>query len=151
MRAHITLSPKQFSVAVLSVGITGALGTLLRDLALRLETTHWYVVLVGATPVDGAVSWSSQIPWILMTINVVGVYLAARLLVGRLRAHDPNNLSRLMVITGFLGGLTSYSSLFVSLSTIWDASKLGAVAVGLLALASGVGAGWLGARRRRHR
>lgn len=148
MRAHITLSPKQFVTAVLSVGTTGAIGTLLRDLALRLETTHWYNSLVGANPVNGTVSWSSQIPWVLMIINVVGVYVAASLLVGRLRAHDPNNLSRLMVITGFFGGLTSYSSLFVSLSAIWHESKLGAVAVGLLALTSGIGAGWLGVRRR---
>jgi len=148
MHPHITLTPKRFIIAVLSVGAMGAIGTLLRDLALRLETTHWYESLVGSAPGSATASWYSQIPWVLMVINVIGVYIAASLLVGRLRAHDPNNLSRLMVITGFFGGLTSYSSLFVSLSAIWHASRLGAVGVGLLALMSGVGAGWLGVRRR---
>ena len=148
MHPHITLTPKRFIIAVLSVGLTGAIGTLLRDLALRLETTHWYESLVGSAPIGATASWYSQIPWILMIINVVGVYIAASLLVGRLRAHDPNNLSRLAVITGFFGGLTSYSSLFVSLAAMWHGSKLGAVGVGLLALISGVSAGWLGARKR---
>ncbi len=148
MRAHITLTPRKFALALLSVGVSGGVGTFLRDIALRIDSTHWYESLVGGAPGGAAASWYSQIPWILMVINVIGVYVASSLLVGSLRAHDPNNLSRLILITGFFGGLTSYSSLFVSLSAIWHGSKPGAVGVGLLALLSGVSAGWLGVRRR---
>lgn len=148
MRAHITLPPKKFALALLSVGVSGGVGTFLRDIALRIDSTYWYESLVGGDPGSPTASWYSQIPWILMAINVIGVYLAASLLVGRLRAHDPNNFSRLIVITGFFGGLTSYSSLFVSLSVIWHGSRLGAIGVGLLAIMSGVSAGWLGVRRR---
>jgi fluoride ion exporter CrcB/FEX len=79
-------------------------------------------------------------------INVAGVYLATRILVGPLRNHDPNDLTRLLVITGFLGGFTSYSSLFVSLAEIWHQSVPASLSVGILAVLSGVGAGWLGIR-----
>lgn len=148
MRAHITLTPRQFMIALVSVGFSGAIGTLLRDLFLRIDSTHWYLSLVGGTTTAGAVSWYAQIPWTLMVINVVGVYMVTTLLVGRLRAHDPNNLARLAVVTGFFGGLTSYSSLFVSLDAIWKASKLAAILVGLMAVMSGVAAAWFAARRR---
>ncbi|MHB1087977.1 MAG: fluoride efflux transporter FluC [Acidimicrobiales bacterium] len=148
MRAHITLTPKQFAIAIACVGISGGVGTLLRDVILRIDTTHWYLSLVGGSGSNPVATWYSQIPWTLMVINIVGVYLVASLLVGRLRAHDPNNLSRLMVVTGFFGGLTSYSSLFVSFDAIWHASKLAAVVIGSLAILSGVGAGWLGVRKR---
>lgn len=148
MRAHITLTPKRFAIALACVGISGGVGTLLRDLILRIDATSWYLSLVGGSGASGPGPWYSQIPWTLMVINVVGVYLVAALLVGRLRAHDPNNLSRLMVVTGFFGGLTSYSSLFVSFDAMWHGSKVAAVAVGALAILSGVGAGWLGARKR---
>lgn len=83
-----------------------------------------------------------------MVINFVGVYIVAALLVGRLRAHDPNNLARLTIVTGFFGGFTSYSTLFVSLAAMWQSSRLGAIAVGLIAIMSGVGAAWFAARRR---
>ena len=147
MRAHTNLAPKQFALAIVAVGVSGGVGTLLRDVGLRIGSTSWYETLVGLAPSGHTVSWYSNIPWVLMIINVVGVYLATRLLAGKLRFHDPNNLLRLVVITGFFGGFTSYSSLFVSLSVIWHSSKLGAFAIGLLALFSGVGAGWLGTRR----
>lgn len=148
MRAHITLTPRQFLIALASVGISGAIGTLLRDLILRIDSTHWYLSLVGGSGSNGAAAWYAQIPWTLMVINVVGVYIVAALLVGRLRAHDPNNLARLTIVTGFFGGFTSYSTLFVSLAAMWQISRLGAIAVGLIAIMSGVGAAWFAARRR---
>lgn len=148
MRAHITLTPKQFIIALANVGVSGAIGTLLRDLILRIDSTHWYLTLVGGSGASGALTWYAQIPWTLMVINIVGVYAVAALLVGRLRVHDPNNLARLMIVTGFFGGFTSYSTLFVSLDTMWQGSKFGAIGVGFMAILSGVGAAWLAARRR---
>ncbi len=142
MRPHITLSPRQLASALAFVALGGGVGTFLRDLFLRIDTTHWYLTLVGGA------GWYAQIPWTLMIINIVGVYAVARLLVGRLRAHDPNDLARLLIVTGFYGGFTSYSSLFVSFNAVWHGSKVGAIVVAALAIMCGVGAGWLGVRRR---
>lgn len=141
MAPHTSLSPRQLSLAVLVVAGGGALGTLLRDLSLRIGSTHWYASLVGVT------GWASRVPWILGLVNVVGVYLATRALRGPLAHHDPNDLTRLVVITGFFGGFTSYSSLYVSFGAIWHVSVLGAVLAGLVAVLSGVVAAWLGAKR----
>ena len=140
MAPHTTLTPRQLTLAVVVVAAGGALGTLLRDLALRINSTHWYVSLVGAT------GWASRVPWILGIINVVGVYFATVALRGPLVRHDPNHLTRLVVITGFFGGFTSYSSLYVSLGAIWHVSVPGALLAGLTAVLSGVVAAWLGAR-----
>lgn len=129
------------------MALGGGIGTLLRDAALRIEDAHWFATLVGGVPHHGHVNWWGQIPWILMLINVAGVYLATKILIGPLKNHDPNNLTRLLVITGFFGGFTSYSSLFVSLSQIWHQSVAASVMVGLLAVLCGAAAGWLGLKK----
>ena len=87
----------------------------------------------------------------LLAINLVGVFMATKLLRGALRHHDPNNLNRLLLITGLFGGFTSYSSLFVDLSAIWHLSMAGSLLVAVSALLSGVLAAWLGLLRRHAR
>ena len=140
MAPYTTLTPRQLAVAILVVAAGGAVGTLLRDLALRIDSSHWYEQVVGTS------GWASRVPWILALINVVGVYFATVTLQGPLVRHDPNNLTRLVIITGFFGGFTSYSSLYVSLGSIWHVSVLGALLAALTAVLSGVAAAWLGAR-----
>lgn len=81
---------------------------------------------------------------VLLAINMVGAFLATRLLRGPLRHHDPNDRTRILVITGFFGGLTSYSGLFVDLSAIWRVCVGGCLAVALGAVLGGLAAGWLG-------
>jgi fluoride ion exporter CrcB/FEX len=105
---------------------------MVRDLLLKIQ------------PTPKGVDWTSRIPWVLLVINVVGVLLATRLLRGPLRHRDPNDLARLLIITGLFGGFTSYSSLFVDLAGIWHLSIAGGVFVAILALLSGVFAAWLG-------
>jgi CrcB protein len=136
MRAHTNLSPKQLARALFVVAFGGAVGTICRDLLLKLE------------PAANGPDWVGRIPWVLLAINIVGVYAATKLLCGPLRHHDPNDLMRLLLITGLLGGFTSYSSLFVDLATIWHVSVLGSIFMALMAILSGVFAGWLGLRRR---
>lgn len=82
--------------------------------------------------------WSSQIPWSLLIINFVGVLVASVVLLRILESHNPDGFARLLVITGFLGGFTSYSGLFVYLDKIWEISVIGAFLTGLLALVSGL-------------
>jgi len=136
---HVTLSHRKLAVAILVVAGGGALGTVCRDLLLK-----WQRVPTGS-------DWTSRIPWVLLAINLVGVFVATRLLRGALRHRDPNNLMRLLLITGLFGGFTSYSSLFVDLAAIWHLSIAGSLLVAVSALLSGVFAAWLGLGRRHAR
>ncbi|HEY5110894.1 MAG TPA: CrcB family protein [Acidimicrobiales bacterium] len=136
MSANITLKPRQFVMVLSSAAAGGIVGTFLRDELVKLD--H----IPSAT--SALATWPNQIPWPLLIINFVGVYLATRLLRGPLRQHDPNNLTRVLVITGFFGGLTSYSGLFVDLASIWHLSVWGSILVALGAIVSGVVGGWLG-------
>ncbi len=135
-----TLRPHAMPAMVGAVLLGGALGTALRDLALKADSTSWYRDVVG---VQG---WASRVPWILGAINLLGVYCATFALRGPLVRHDPNNLTRLLVITGFFGGFTSYSSLYVAVGAIWHVSVAGALLTAVGAVVSGIVAAWLGAR-----
>jgi CrcB protein len=132
--------PKGLAAMVCAVALGGAVGTLLRDVALRIDNTAWFRSAVGTH------GWASRVPWILGAINLIGVYFATFTLRGPLARHDPNNLTRLLVITGFFGGFTSYSSLYVSLGSIWHVSVTGALLTVAVAVASGIAAAWLGAQ-----
>jgi fluoride ion exporter CrcB/FEX len=147
MRAHITLSPKQLGLAVLFVALGGGIGTLIRDLILKINL---YAVPQGSA-VYPSTDWTHQIPWLLLAINTVGVYAATDLLRHRLKHHDPNDPMRLVLVTGFLGGLTSYSGLFVDLATIWHLTIGGCLLVTAGAILAGLSAGMLGLGRHRRR
>jgi fluoride ion exporter CrcB/FEX len=145
MRAHITLTPKQLGLAMLFVALGGALGTLVRDLLLKINL---YAIPRGSA-VYPSTDWTHQIPWVLLIINTVGVYIATDLLRHRLKHHDPNDPMRLVLVTGFLGGLTSYSGLFVDLAAIWHLTIGGCLLVTVGAIAAGLFAGALGLGRHR--
>ena len=151
MRPHTTLSPRQLAFALMAVAAGGAYGTILRDLLLKIDRpfTGWtgYAPLQASSPWRAAQDWTHSIPWVLLVINVVGVYVATRLLRGPLRGHDPNDPVRLLVITGFLGGLTSYSGLFVDFDLLWHRSIAGCLLVAAMAILSGVLAAELGLKR----
>lgn len=147
MPSHISLSPKQFLFALLFVAAGGAIGTLIRDLLLKLDPTK-VLVRDGSY---GSTSWIHAIPWMLLLINTFGVYVATDLLHRRLHHRDPNNPVRLLMITGFLGGLTSYSGLFVNLATLWHLSIGGCFLTAVGAILAGVFAGWLGLGPKRRR
>ena len=148
MTANNILSRRQFVLALLAVSVGGAAGTLLRDLLLRLQSTSIPrgVAVYSSSSSNG--TWPSHIPWVLLAINFVGVYLATMLLRGALRRRDPNDLTRLLVITGFFGGFTSYSGLFVDLAVIWHLSIAASICVAVGAVGSGIFAAWLGLGRR---
>lgn len=140
MSAHVTLRPRQLALAAVVAASGGFVGTLLRT---------WLTGLEHLPSPNGSVTWPQEIPWALLAINFVGVYVATYLLAGPLRRRDPNEMSRILIITGFFGGLTSYSGLYVNLAAIWHVCVGGFFAVILGALVSGVLAGWLGLQGRR--
>ena len=148
MRPNTSLSARQLIFAIVAVAGGGAVGTLLRDVLTKLD--HSSVVLTGWTgyaPLQFQFSWAHYIPWALLTINFFGVFGATRLLRGPLKGHDPNDVTRLLVITGFFGGLTSYSGLFVDFDLLWHYSIAGCIFVAAAAILSGFLAAWLGLRR----
>ena len=147
MRSHITLSPKQFGLALLFVAFGGAIGTLIRDVLLKL---NFYDIPRGSAVYPNT-DWTHQIPWVLLAINTIGVFVATDLLRHRLKHHDPNDPMRLLLVTGFLGGLTSYSGLFVALAAIWHLTIGGCLLVAAGAILSGLFAGMLGLGRHRRR
>lgn len=148
MRSNITLPPRQLALAVGAVALGGAVGTLLRDFLLRIHPVERQGWIAYAPP---QTSWTQHVPWVLLAMNVVGVYAATWLLRGVLRHHDPNDPTRALVITGLLGGLTSYSGLFVDLAAVWHRSVAGGVLVAVGAVLAGVAAAALGLRGHRHR
>jgi fluoride ion exporter CrcB/FEX len=137
MPANLTLRPRQLALAVVATAAGGFVGTLLRA---------WLTGLEHLPNPTGTVTWPQEIPWALLAINFVAVYLATYLLRGPLRRRDPNELSRVLIITGFFGGLTSYSGLFVDLAAIWHVCVGGCFAVLFGAILSGLFAAWLGLR-----
>ena len=150
MRSSLSLSPRQMALAIALVAGGGALGTLAREITLRLQDTVTPLPRGSAT-YGWPQPWTSHVPWVLLGINFVGVYVAVVLLRGILRHHDPNDPMRLLLVTGLLGGFTSYSSLYVSLGEIWHLSVFASVAVGGGAVASGLFAAWLGLHTMRRR
>ena len=135
MADRTSLTPTELTRAIGAVVLGGAIGTLVRDLCLKLSPS-----------VTASASWTQRIPWVLLAINVLGVYGATWALRGPLHHREPNDLGRLVAITGFFGGFTSYSSLFVSLGAIWHLSVVGAIATGAGAVLSGVAAASLALR-----
>ena len=103
---------------VLAVAVGGALGAVLRHLAS--------VSLAGR----------GRIPWGVLVVNVVGSFIAGLALGLPL---DPT--AKLIVLTGFCGGLTTFSTLSVdTLQLILDGKRRAAAVSVLLNLALGFAA-----------
>lgn len=101
---------------VLAVAVGGALGAVLRHLAS--------VSLAGR----------GRIPWGVLVVNVVGSFIAGLALGLPL---DPT--AKLIVLTGFCGGFTTFSTLSVdTLHLILDGKRRAAAASVLLTLALGI-------------
>ena len=142
-----SLPPRQLRRSLLAVLLGGAVGSLLRVEIMRLSL-NWSDGWVGYAPLSHhyLASWPSLIPWWLLLINTAGVLLAAWLLCGRLHARPPSDWWRLFLITGVLGGLTSYSALIRAVWLIGYFSVAGAALVLISALVVGLGAAWCGVR-----
>ena len=117
-------------VVVLSIG--GALGVNVR---------YWLGVLIAR--------WTGpRFPWSTVAINVSGSFAIG--LGAVVLAHRwPDPLARLFVLTGFLGGYTTFSAFAFESLAMWErgdrglaaANAIGSLAAGLVAVALGVAAG----------
>jgi CrcB protein len=115
-------------IAVLSLG--GALG---------VNARYWLGVAVNR--------WTaSQFPWATFIINVSGSF-AIGFLVVALTHWLPHPNFRLLVIVGFLGGYTTFSSYSFEALTLWQRGEtglslgylVGSVVAGFAAVTLGVG------------
>lgn len=112
---------------VLAVAVGGALGAVLRHLAAVVLTS-------------GSLSGRGRIPWGVLAVNVVGSFIAGLALGLPL---DPT--AKLIVLTGFCGGLTTFSTLSVdTLQLILDGKRRAAAVSVLLNVALGIPAVLLG-------
>jgi CrcB protein len=114
-------------VVVLSLG--GALG---------VNARYWLGVAMAR--------WTDpRFPYATVTINVTGSFAIGFLAV-LLGHHWPHPLARLFIVTGFLGGYTTFSSFCYESLQLWEggrpglsiANTLGSVVAGLIAVVLGV-------------
>jgi CrcB protein len=114
-------------IAVLSIG--GALG---------VNARFWLGVVITR--------WAGpRFPWATVVINVTGSFAIGFLAV-ILAYRWPHPLGRLFVVTGFLGGYTTFSSFSFESLKLWEdgekglsvANTVGSVVAGLGAVALGV-------------
>jgi len=132
MNTRREVTPKMFLTSISVVALGGFVGTIIRDLLMKLQ------------PASNQLTWVSHIPWVLAAINLSGIYIATRLLVGPLRDNHFDNPVRLLLITGLLGGYTSYSAIFVTLSGIWHLSVGAAFLTFSCLFILSLVSGWLG-------
>ncbi len=114
-------------IAVLSVG--GALG---------VNARFWLTV--------GLNRWvEGPFPWATVTINITGSFAIGFLAV-MLAHHWPHPLGRMFVVTGFLGGYTTFSSYSFESLKLWEDGRrtlsatnaVGSVIGGMVAVVLGV-------------
>lgn len=82
--------------------------------------------------------------WSVLVVNAVGAFALAALL--SVLARRPSERVRLLVGTGLLGGLTTFSALVVEAVLLAGAAPLAAAAYVVVAVGTLLGAAWLGAR-----
>jgi CrcB protein len=109
--------------------------------ALGVNARYWLGVLMAR--------WTGpHFPWATVLINVSGSFAIGFLAV-ILAYHWPHPLGRLFIVTGFLGGYTTFSSFTFESLKLWEdgekglslANTFGSVAAGLLAVVLGVALG----------
>jgi fluoride exporter len=106
--------------------------------ALGVNARYWLGVWMNR--------WASpQFPWATFTINVTGSFAIGILTIGLTRWLPHPNL-RLLLITGFLGGYTTFSTFEYDSATLWErgelwlvaANMVGSVMVGFAAVLLGI-------------
>ncbi|MBA3668236.1 MAG: fluoride efflux transporter CrcB [Sphingomonas sp.] len=89
--------------------------------------------------------WGATFPWGTLIVNVVGSF-AIGLFVGLFAAFENGQPMRLLLVTGLLGGFTTFSAFSLDALTLWQRGQpalaaayvLGSVVVSLAAIAAGL-------------
>ena len=115
---------------------------------------HWLLVFIGgglgslsrhAINRAGLAALGPGFPWWTFAVNVAGSF-AIGLLAGLFGAMETGHHARLFLITGFLGGFTTFSAFSLDALTLWERGAamqagfyvLGSVILSLIAAAVGL-------------
>jgi fluoride exporter len=115
---------------------------------------HWLLVFVGGglgavarhgVNRAGLAALGPGFPWWTLAVNVTGS-LAIGLLAGLFGAMETGNNARLFLVTGFLGGFTTFSAFSLDALTLWERGEpvhaglyiVGSVILSLVAAAAGL-------------
>jgi len=102
---------------ILLVAIGGAIGSVGR-----------YLVGLWATRLVGP-----NFPWGTLTVNVVGAFAIGLLVEMVARRFDASNEMRAFIVTGILGGFTTWSSFTLDTMVLFERGEVGLSALYLLA------------------
>ena len=100
----------------IAVFLGGGLGAVLRWLVGRAS-----MAMFGAA-----------FPWGTMAVNILGSFLIG-LSVGAFSAFGTGQAMRLFLVTGFLGGFTTFSAFSLDALTLWERGQHGLAAAYVLA------------------
>lgn len=103
------------NIALVAIG--GAIGSVARYLV-----GVWGVKLAGP-----------NFPWGTITVNVVGAFLIGLMVEMIARRFDASSEVRVFIVTGILGGFTTWSSFTLDAVVLFERGDLGLAAVYLLA------------------
>ncbi|KQO81007.1 fluoride efflux transporter CrcB [Rhizobium sp. Leaf262] len=103
------------NIALVAIG--GAIGSVARYLV-----GLWGVRLAGP-----------NFPWGTLTVNVVGAFLIGLMVEIIARRFDASSEVRVFIVTGILGGFTTWSSFTLDAVVLFERGDLGLAAVYLLA------------------
>jgi CrcB protein len=115
----------------LLVAVGGAIGSLLR-----------YYVGLGSVRLMGP-----SFPWGTLTVNVVGCFVIGVFAEMIARRFDASTELRLLLITGFLGGFTTFSAFSLDAITLFERGEIlaggiyiaASVGLSMLAVITGLG------------
>ncbi|MGR9172517.1 fluoride efflux transporter CrcB [Rhizobium sp. KDH_Rht_773_N] len=115
----------------LLVAVGGAIGSLLR-----------YYVGLGSVRLMGP-----SFPWGTLTVNVVGCFVIGVFAEMIARRFDASTELRLLLITGFLGGFTTFSAFSLDAITLFERGEIlaggiyiaASVGLSMLAVIAGLG------------
>jgi CrcB protein len=115
---------------------------------------HWLLVFIGGglgamarhgVGRAGLALMGPGFPWWTLAVNVSGSF-AIGLLAGLFGALETGHHARLFLVTGFLGGFTTFSAFSLDALTLWERGALlhagfyvlGSVILSLIAAAAGL-------------
>ena len=115
---------------------------------------HWLLVFIGGglgavarhgVNRAGLAMLGPGFPWWTFAVNVAGCFLIG-LLAGLFGSLETGHNARLFLITGFLGGFTTFSAFSLDALTLWERGEplqaglyiLGSVILSLIAAAGGL-------------
>ncbi|MEJ8308961.1 fluoride efflux transporter CrcB [Agrobacterium larrymoorei] len=102
---------------ILLVAVGGAIGSVAR-----------YLVGLWATRLAGP-----HFPWGTLTVNVVGAFAIGLLVEMVARRFDASTEMRAFIVTGILGGFTTWSSFTLDTMVLFERGEIGLSALYLLA------------------